>query len=235
MAVVIGHDCIHANVSHLPRGQSAGYTTGTPDIKWTPADWAAHPKGVRICQDAGSDHTADVLDVERGAATNADAGRWAPAAIAAFGAGSRPGQRRPAVYTSASNVTPLVNALIADGVKAGIGLWVADWNLSDPQATADVENAAGPFPIVGVQFHSGQFYDTNIFSAGWLAAVSVNQAASHAHLTVAGDTLGGLAAMRGMDIWPWLDLQRKLSDPNAEHLVRHAAAEPGSTWRSVRP
>ena len=173
MSVVVGHDSIHVNVSRLPPGPCAGYTTGTPDIRWTAADWAARPGAVRICQDsAASDHTADVLDVERYAATNSEAAGWYKAAEKAYLAGQRPGQRSPAVYTSASNVTPLVNALIAGGVKSGPGLWVANWNLTQVQAYADVINAAGPFPIVAVQWASGQWYDTDVFSGSWLARVS---------------------------------------------------------------
>jgi hypothetical protein len=173
MSVVIGHDAIHLNVSRLPHGQTAGYTTGSSDIKWTSSDWAAHPQGVRICQDSGTDHTADVLDVETGAATNTNATHWHSSAVAAFNAATRPGQRYPAIYTSASNVTPLVNALIAAGIKSGVGLWVANWNLSDAEAVAEVQNAAGPFPIIGVQFQSGQYYDTSVFSSTWLEHVSV--------------------------------------------------------------
>jgi len=194
MAVAVGHDAIHANVSHLPPGQAAGYTTGSADIKWTQADWAAHPKGVRICQDNGSDHTADVLDVERGAATNADAAAWVPRARAARTAAARPGQREPAIYTSASNVTPLVNALVAQHITSGVNLWVANWNLSDAQAVAEVQNAAGPFPIVAVQFSSGQFYDTDIFSLTWLGRVS--SSGPHRHVTASMETFGALAASR---------------------------------------
>jgi len=172
MAVVVGHDAIHLNIGHLPPGQQAGYTTGSADIRWTSGDWKAHPGAVRICQDSGSDHTADALDVERGAGTNSQAAPWFRAALAAYHAAARPGQRSPAVYTSASNVTPLVNALLAGGVTSGVSLWVANWNLSLPQAYADVTAAAGPYPIVGVQWSSGQYYDTNVFSGTWLARVS---------------------------------------------------------------
>jgi len=231
MSVVIGHDAIHANVSHLPPGQTAGYTTGSADIRWTAADWHAHPKGVRICQDSGSDHDADVLDVERGAAANADACRWYPAAKAAFKAAARPGQRHPAVYTSASNVTPLVNALIAARITAGVGLWVANWDLGNAQAVAEVQNAAGPFPIVGVQYDNGPFYDTNVFSTGWLGDVS--QAGPHKHATQAGDTVAGLAASRNMDPDTWLALQAKLGAD-----VRALGSGPlkaGITWLSVNP
>lgn len=56
---------------------------------------------------------------------------------------------------------------------------------------------------------------------------------STTHKTVKGDTLGSLADSRKMDVFSWLALQQKLSLPQAEHLVRHAAPQPGSTWRSA--
>ena len=103
MSIVLAHDAIHANVAHLPAGQAAGYTTGSSDIRWTAQDWAHHPAAVRIDQDAtASDLTADVLDVERGAATNGEAAHWYTMALRSFTAGTRPGQRHPAIYTSAS-------------------------------------------------------------------------------------------------------------------------------------
>ena len=173
-SLVVVHDAIHANISHLPPGPSAGYTTGSPDIKWTPSDWTNHPTAIRICQDFGaSDTTADVLDVESGAATNIEAATWYHAAAVNWAHAKRPGQRHPAIYTSAANVTSLVNTLIANGVHQGPFLWVANWNLSDPQASADVAAAAGPFPIIGVQFSSGAFYDTSVFATAWRNAVSV--------------------------------------------------------------
>jgi hypothetical protein len=234
MSVVVGHDCIHANVSHLPPGQSAGYTTGSPDIKWTAPDWHAHPGAVRICQDSGTDHTADCLDVESGAAANGQAAGWFKAALAAYHAAARPGQRSPAIYTSASNVTPLVNALLAGGVKTGVALWVANWNLSDAQATADVQNAAGPFPIVGVQFHSGATYDTNVFSGTWLARVSQPAApVPHRHLTAAGDTVASLASSRRMHPDSWLALQAKLGANVA--ALASGPLPAGTEWRSVNP
>jgi len=204
MSVVIGHDAIGVNVSRLPPGQAAGYTTGTSGIAWNSSGWAAHPGAVRICQDAAaSDRTADVLDVERYAATNSVAAGWCKAAQKTFFAGARPGQRSPALYTSASNVTPLVNALIAGGVTHGCGLWVANWNLSQVQAYADVVNAAGPFPIIGVQWSSGPFYDTDVFSGTWLARVSAILSAAgppYRHLTRAGDTIGALAKARNATV-----------------------------------
>ena len=234
MSVILGHDSIHANVSHLPPGQAAGYTTGSPAIRWTDADWKNHPGAVRICQDNGSDHTADVLDVESGAATNGDATAWVPKAEAAYNAGTRPGQRSPAVYTSASNVTPLVNALIAHGIRGGVGLWVAAWSLGQNTATTDVQHAAGPFPVIGVQYASNSFYDSDVFSSSWLGDVSAKPGSTpFRHLTVKGDTVASLAAARGMRPDTWLVLQHKLGADVA--ALASAPLPAGVTWLSVNP
>ena len=232
MSVVDAHDAIHANVSHLPHGQTCGYTTGSPAIKWTAADWKLHPMGVRICQDSGTDHTADCLDVERGAATNAQAPIWFKAAAKAYQSAARPGQRSPAVYCSASNVTPLVNAFIASGIKSGCGLWVANWNLSRDQAAAEVEKAGGPFPVIGVQYSNGPLYDFDVFDSGWLARQSAPPSSGpHRHVTSGGDTIASLAASRGMTPQAWLGLQDKLGADVTALASGHLAD--GITWLSV--
>jgi hypothetical protein len=229
MAVVIGHDATHEHVGDLPHGQVAGYTTGSSDIRWTDADWKARPGAVRICQDFGSDHTADVLDVERGAATNTEAAVWVLRAYASFKATTRAGQRLPLIYTSASNVTPLVNELVAAKLRA-VGLWVANWNLSDPQAVADVQNAAGPYPIHAVQFSSGARYDTDVFSTAWLSDVSTSGPGKH--LTKAGDTIDSLSASRNMSPEGFLTLQRRLGT-NVGALADGPLAA-GLEWRTVK-
>ena len=175
MTEVVGIDATHANIPQLPPGlQYAGYSTGSPDIKWTAEDWAAHPGALRIDQDAGaSDGTADYLDVERGAAMNADAAGWYRRALMSYRAATRPGQRWPGIYTSQSNVTLLVDALIAGGVTSGPKLIIARWDL---RATVEdilrITEASGPFPIVGMQITNAGAYDVDLFSAAWLAAVS---------------------------------------------------------------
>ena len=175
MTEVVGIDATHANIAQLPPGlQYAGYSTGSPDIRWTAEDWAAHPGALRIDQDAGaSDGTADYLDVERGAATNAEAAGWYRRALLSYRAATRPGQRWPGIYTSQSNVTWLVNSLIAGGVTSGPKLIIAKWDLG---ATVDdilrIAEAFGPFPIVGMQIMNAGAYDVDLFSAAWLGAVS---------------------------------------------------------------
>lgn len=197
--VVIAFDVIAANYSHAPAGQRCGYTTGSADIIWTAAMWASNPGAVRIDQDAAaSDGTADVLDVERGAATPADCARWAKTALANFLANKRPGQRRPAIYTSASNVTAVVDALIAGGVISGVSLWSASWGTPESGASGEVLAGSGPFPVIAVQFANMGTYDADVFSVTWLAAQSgVNGS------TVAQGSSGPavLAAQQRLVVW----------------------------------
>ena len=92
---------------------------------------------MRIDQDpAASDPTADVLDIEAGAATPGQRARLGDAGTGQPRAGpARPGQQYPAVYMSQSRVTEVVNALIAGGISAGAGLWIAHFGLTQAQAT----------------------------------------------------------------------------------------------------
>jgi hypothetical protein len=180
MTTVQVFDATHDNVGHLPAGRAAGYSTGTgTHIKWTAADWAAHPGAVRIDQDpAASDPTADVLDVEAGAATPASAPGWAMRAAADYARAARPGQRRPAIYMSRSQVTAVCNALAAGGVTSGVGLWIADWGRTRAQAEAEVGAASGPYPVIGVQYANAGLYDVSVFSEAWLKETSVTHPAA---------------------------------------------------------
>jgi len=173
IATVFVYDAIRVNAGFLPPGHAAGYTTGSGIVPWSAAEWAAHPGAVRIDQDpSASDKTADVLDVESGAATIGDCAPWCEAAAASYAAARRPGQRHPAVYCSQGNVTAVVNALAGGGIKSGPSLWIANWNLTAAEATAVVEAAAGPFPVIGVQYGNRGAYDVSAFSVPWLDAVS---------------------------------------------------------------
>jgi hypothetical protein len=175
MSITIAYDATHANVGRVPKGvQAAGYVTGSGGVAWTAADWAAHPGAVRIDQSpelTSVDETADVLDVENGAATIADVAAWARAALANFKSGKRAGQRSPLVYCDGENVTPVANALVA-GKVTGVGLFIAKWGDTITQAVTEVLAASGPFPVCGIQFSSAGPYDIDVFSAAWLAAVS---------------------------------------------------------------
>lgn len=170
MTLVIVHDAIGADVGSLPAGPAAGYTTGSGPVPWTAAQFKAHPGAVRIDQDpSASDATADVLDIENGAATIADGPGWVKRALVDIAHAVRPGQRQPAIYASKSNVTNVVNALLDGGVHSA-NLWVASWGIGQAAAEAMVQGSSGPFPIIGCQFAEGPTYDTSVFSNAWLGA-----------------------------------------------------------------
>ena len=112
ITVIDGADATTGTVAKLPSGLGvvAGYATGQ-GIAWSAQQFALYPDALVIDQDPiASDPMADVLDVERGAATDAEIPGWVTAAETAFKAGTRPGQRRPAIYASQANLTPVCNA-----------------------------------------------------------------------------------------------------------------------------
>jgi hypothetical protein len=174
------YDATHENISHLPAGQQAlGYVTGSATVQWTAADFAAHPGAVKLDQSPVStkwDSTADGDDYENSAVTLAELAPRAHERIAAFNAGTRPGQRRPIVYASRVDITNVVNALIAGGISGVAdgfgGLGVAEFNNNLIQATAEVVNASGPFPIVWRQYSNLGTIDAGVVSVPWLTTVS---------------------------------------------------------------
>lgn len=241
IATVTVCDAIRANIGHLPKGQAAGYSTGSGVVPWGAADWKAHPGAVRICQDPhATDETADVLDVEAGAATIGVAARWAEAAAANVAAGTRHGQRHPAVYMSLSMVTPVVNALVRGGISEGVGLWVANWNLTEAEAAALVQHAGGPFPVIGVQYRNAGTYDVSVFSRPWLDAVSGDPAVRPAGFTGHGEyvtagqySLARLAAKLGVPSSTLLRMTavhyKSFGDPLAAWLnAVHSGTQPAS-------
>ena len=174
-------DATSSNFSALQFGMKvAGYTTGTPDIRWTAEQFAQFPDAIRIDQDArASDPTADILDVEAGAATIAECAPWVKAARQNWLSAKRPGQREPGIYCSKSMVTAVANALVAGGVDR-CPLWVASWGIGTSGATKLLLDSGGPYPIVGVQFQNFARFDESLFLDSWLSNVSGKKAAVQA-------------------------------------------------------
>jgi hypothetical protein len=174
--ITLVYDVTHANIGSVPKGaQLALYATGSGSVPATQADFKAHPGALWIDQTpAGSVQEAetDGDDMENGAVQLSELAGRAKLRMASFDHADRPGQRRPFVYASLSNITPVVNALISGGVLSGVHFWVANWSLSQAAAMASVQAAAGPFPIAGVQFHNDGPFDTSVFSTSYLADVS---------------------------------------------------------------
>ena len=239
VGVTLGYDATRVNIAHLPTGaQVAGYDTGSGDVPWTAADFGMFRNPLHICQEAGNNNppTSDYIDVERFAATNIEAVDWYPKALISYHNADRPGQRHPAVYTSADNVPALLNSFRSAGIDSGPGLVVANWNLTDEQAEQDVlHNAGDAFPIVGVQFASGQFYDVDMYDVNWLNAVAVRPTPLFWHVTMPGDTFAKVAGMRDAN----LDnlIRRTVDNSSPENLldIGNAQLVPGTEYATVNP
>jgi len=166
-------DTTHDHLPITTDTQMAGYTTGGKGIRWTAADWKAHAGAVRICQDAGaSDATADVLDVESGAASIADVPGWVARAREAFDSAARPGQRTPCVYLSAAEVPELVTYMRQHAPDTDVSLWVAHWGVGRIHAEAQLLVSRAPFRTVAFQYARGDVYDLSVAASDWLEDVS---------------------------------------------------------------
>lgn len=172
MSITFVLDATHLNIGAIPPNTLAAlYTTGSPDIQATATDFANHPNAIHICQDHGSDTMADILDSELGAATPEDCAVWVPKARASFHANIRANQRWPGLYASLSKLPPIANALDAAKIT-NVPLWVAEWGLPQATAVADLLNASGPFPVVGMQIKNQGADDFSVFSTEWISKVS---------------------------------------------------------------
>jgi hypothetical protein len=163
-------DSTHGSVPNVPLSTTkvAGYVTGSPDIQWTTADWARFPKAskVRIDQAPGG-HAfatggAEVLDVENGAATIANAV-----------AGVLERQKKneySTIYISQSNLTALQDALrAAKAVMNRVGFWVANWSLSETEAAAALGNE-----LVAIQYASPTSNPLTIIPGGTMTLRQAN-------------------------------------------------------------
>lgn len=171
MSTTTAYDAIGLNVSTLPGGQHCGYTTGSNGIPWTSTQWINDPSAIRIDQDPSAmDHTADVLDVENGAATVTDIPAWLHAATADYNNRVRPGQREPMVYCNRSTLTAVANELQSSGLTCPV--WIASPGMSEADASSEIINSSGPFPIHGVQYAWNNTFDSDVFQTAWLTTVS---------------------------------------------------------------
>ena len=152
VATALMIDTIHADVSNIPVStpKVAGYVTGTPDIRWTTADWDRFPHSgkVRINQDGSTDiseaSVGDVADYEPGAFTEAQVLEWVKL--------RKHSHLACAVYVAESNQASLTSALRLAG-HTGVSLWVANWSLSEAEAVR-LLTTSGEYPVVAVQWAS---------------------------------------------------------------------------------
>jgi hypothetical protein len=152
IATTVMIDTIHDDVSNIPVNtpKVAGYITGSPDIRWTTADWDRFPRSgkVRINQDGFTDVSeagfGDVADYEPGAFTEAQVLEWVKL--------RKHSHLACAIYVAASNQASLTGALREAG-HTGVNLWVANWSLSEAEAERLLATS-GNYPVVAVQWAS---------------------------------------------------------------------------------
>lgn len=239
IGVTLGYDATRVNIPHLPHNaQVAGYDTGSGDVPWTTADFAAFARPLHICQENGPDNpvTSDYIDVERFAATFADAVAWYPHAVQSFVDATRPGQRWPGVYVSAANVAALLSAFRTAGITSGPRLIIANWSITESQSELEIVNNAGDaFPIVGAQFAAGQFYDVDLFDNNWLTNVSKLGAHLYWSVSREGDTFASIAEARDANLNNLI--KRTVDNSNNQNLldIGNAVLVPGTEYATVNP
>lgn len=139
-------DVTHSSLGNVPHKlniKRAGYTTGSPDIRWTGEDWKSNPDAtVHIDQsDSVFPNSGNVKDIENGASTIPVAVEWA--------------KRRAALhldstfYISSANLEAAEAAVREAGLASWVTYWIADWNLSREEAIAELGGR-----IVAIQYAS---------------------------------------------------------------------------------
>lgn len=145
----VGMDTVRTAAQNIPANAQCvlGYDTGSGIVPWTQTEWNRFTSAIKlhITQVNGTNNVdSDIIDIEPQAATIDQAVEWCKERIAAH--------KIPTCYLSESNVTPLVNALVAVGINSGVYLGVAHPGMSIEDAQAILDNAGGPFPIAYVQY-----------------------------------------------------------------------------------
>lgn len=159
-------DAIHDNVPALAAVQSslqvvAGYVTGSPDIVWTPADWAQFGGLVPVTIDQGFTGSpvaaANVRDVEAGAWTAAaavDLTGWTTA--------------RPTIYCSL-DVLPQLEQVGWQG-----DVWVADYTSAAPGSPSAVPAGMTCVAVQWTDQGGGGAYDLSVvFDPTWPVEANV--------------------------------------------------------------
>jgi hypothetical protein len=183
METIDVYDCMGANLGKFPIPKDAlmaGYLTGSGAVPWTAEEFANHPDAIKI--DQWPIHTpagtgADWIDVENQAVPIADVPERYRLALAAYHAGTWPGQREPAIYVEESEMTPVANTLTRAGISGGANL-VLTHPMTREAAQHLLDTTSGPFPFVAIQYEFNDLYDVSLASVEWLNTRSTKPRAS---------------------------------------------------------
>lgn len=155
-------DSIHSTAHNIPPGtlKVAGYVTGTPDVKWTDADWQRFPNAGRVRIDQGYPTflplSCDVFDVEPKALSPVQAAEGVAVRIAH-------GIKWTTIYASDFYLSKVQQALSSTIIFPGkpigwwhghVNCWLADWNLDEHGAAAKLGTLIHGMTCVAVQWAS---------------------------------------------------------------------------------
>lgn len=149
-------DATHTNAGKLPTGIPVviGYSSGTPDIKWTAGDFARFTgKKIANFQGYGAAPALGLmqeLDVEAGALTPTGAANLVAQRVVA-------GYQWTTIYGSDSTLAAVSAAVRALGTKIWVGhvlCRLSDWDLNEEQAAALVGTQIHGMTCAGVQWAS---------------------------------------------------------------------------------
>lgn len=125
-------DAIHDNVPALAAVPGlqlvAGYATGTPDIKWTMADWQQFPRDILISIDQGYQSPATTVSTVR----DVEPGAWTPQA--AVDRASWP-VLRPTIYCNRNDLSR-EGGVLQSGWRGDLWLAYPGWQPGQPLPTA---------------------------------------------------------------------------------------------------
>lgn len=167
-------DTIHDTAHNIPVSNEriakvAGYCTGSSDVRWVETDWLRFPHytHIRIDQSPAFNpfpSNYDVRDVEPNAC---------PPRIAAQEAAIRfeKYRLRTVCYVDITEepnlAADLISALARQAIPEGnVLFWLANWNLDEAEAIAQVGTRMEGFEIIGVQWASPQSNPETLIPGG---------------------------------------------------------------------
>jgi hypothetical protein len=166
----IGRDKFVPQLAALKPKKVAGYVTGSPDILWTLQEWDMFPDSqtgkVRIDQSPGlqalATNKADVGDVESRAGTIRDFINAALIRRDHY-------KEKSTIYIQASNANEAHAECQSAGILDHVLWWIADWNLSEQEATARLNDT-----VVAVQYASPTSNPNTVIPGSLMRLADVN-------------------------------------------------------------
>jgi hypothetical protein len=246
-ATVVMFDTVHSDVPNIPLNAAkvAGYVTGTENIEWTDADFDRFKDAGKV--EINQDPFSSVL---LGHGFDVESGAWTVEGAAAGVKVRENAGRESFCYVSGDELTPMVNALVAHGVKT-CDIWLAHPGITSAEALGLLTDV-GPWPIVAVQYAWPSTNPGVIVPGGSMTLAEANVDLSMAledwhplivapspaptakgpfrHLATGHESIAQVAAERGTSVAP---LVARSADEYAKALMESPMAEGTPYWTEI--